>query len=187
MCGDGVLVTTDVRGITMRVTSVRKFPSEFEAWLTLGRYVLPSAEVTWSPERVMLYFSRFYRSDRKRPSVVVVGFEADPGYPGVRTGLLGLRGGEAVERRYRGCGYPWPYNIFVPRPVFCWRSPVPMPTEEPNAGWEAAMEEVAGPPVRPAGMGLYSEAGDPGAPGYRSPYQRAVDVSAVEDSLAGCA
>ena len=44
------------------------------------------------------------------------------------------------------------------------------------------MEALAGPPVRPAGMGLYSDAGDPGVPDYRSQSQRTDDVVTVQDS-----
>ena len=120
----------------MRVTSVMPFASEIEAWQTLGRSVLWSAEVTWSRERAMLYFSRFYHSDRGRPSVVVVGLT-------MCSELARMSGGESVQRLYRGCGYPWPYNMFVPRPVCCWRSPTPMPSDEPTGGWESAMEALA--------------------------------------------
>ena len=88
-CDDGMVVTSADRGVTMRVTSVVPFASEVEAWHALGTYLMRESDATWSHERVLLYFSRFYRSDRLRPTVVVVGLAAD-------SGLARVPGGEAI-------------------------------------------------------------------------------------------
>ena len=55
-----------------------------------------------------------------------------------------------------------------------------MPAVEPTGGWETQMEAIAGPQIRPEGMGLYADTGDPGAPDYRSQSQRTDDLAATQ-------
>jgi hypothetical protein len=100
-CGDQMVVTSADRAVFMRVTSVARFESEVAAWHELGHHVLRGADATWTRERVLLYFSRFYLSNRGHPPVVVVGLTP-------MAEMARMTGAEAVRRRYRGCGYPWP-------------------------------------------------------------------------------
>ena len=74
---------------------VAQFQSEVEAWTELGHHVLRGADATWTRERVLLYFSRFYLSNRGHPPVVVVGLSPCDE-------MARMSGAEAVRRRYRG-------------------------------------------------------------------------------------